>query len=72
MLFLPCFYILHSQNEEIRHLTCYLDGAPVLHCFKGIFRKAYAHDLTGMHDLTGNYAYYDFFRKTHVPLYLIT
>ena len=42
-----------------------------LHCFKGIFRKAHLHDLTGMHDLTGNLAYYDFFRKTHAPLYFL-
>ena len=24
-----------------------------------------------MHDLTGNLAYYDFFRKTHAPLYFL-
>ena len=42
-----------------------------LHCFKGIFCKAHVHDLTGMHDLTGNLAYYDFFRKTHAPLYMM-
>ena len=24
-----------------------------------------------MHDLTGNLAYYDFFRKTHAPLYFV-
>ena len=27
------------------------------------------HDLPGMHELNGNFAYDDFFRKTHAPLY---
>ena len=40
-----------------------------MHDFIGIFRKGHVHDLTGMHDLTGNLAYDDFFRKTHAGLY---
>ena len=32
----------------------------IMQCFKGIFRKTHVNDLTGMHDLTGNLAYYDF------------
>ena len=27
------------------------------------------HDFIGMHDLNGKYAYDNFFRKTHAPLY---
>ena len=27
------------------------------------------HDFSGMHDLSGNFSYDDFFRKTHAPLY---
>ena len=52
-------------------IACFKRAGDFLHCFKGIFHKAYVHDLTGMHGLTGNLAYYDFFRKTHVPLYII-
>ena len=29
------------------------------------------HDFTGIHDLSGNFCYDDFFRKTHARLYII-
>ena len=29
------------------------------------------HDFNGMHDLSGNFCYDDFFRKTHERLYLV-
>ena len=29
------------------------------------------HDFTGIHDLSGNFYYNDFFRKTHARLYFV-
>ena len=61
--------LMHLCIQKVSKSNCLsLDAAPQ-HKFQ---LKAYTvgYDFTGMHDLTGKFAYDDFFRKTHAPLYL--